>query len=260
MKKQSVKAKKVQQVKPVDPVSDEAAVITPQPRKFRWRIVVISGSIAVLVIAAGSFIAFQYFQSAERTKKITISEVDVLVQKVGNHIELPEGETPTVATVTDTKQLAGQPFFTHAQNGDKVLIYQEANKAFLYSPLKNKVIEVGPVNTSQKPAVAGSSSTASRSAVPAPTIKPVRVAIYNATNITGLAAITEKQIKKHIADVVVTEKENASTAQEKTIVVDLAQKPVVATAIADIVGGTVVAAMPEGEIKPNTDILVIIGK
>lgn len=73
-------------------------------------------------------------------------ETKDLVVRVGQLVALPEGEQPTVATVTDKERLKDQPFFAKAQNGDKVLIFTKAKKAYLYSVSLNKILEVAPVN------------------------------------------------------------------------------------------------------------------
>jgi hypothetical protein len=68
-----------------------------------------------------------------------------LLAKVGKLIILPD-EQPTFATVLDAKKLiAEQPFYAGAENGDQLLIYQKAQKAILYSPTKNILVNVGPV-------------------------------------------------------------------------------------------------------------------
>jgi hypothetical protein len=74
------------------------------------------------------------------------AEVDATVAKVGKLIALPTDEKPTVATVTDASKVSSQPFFQNAKNGDVVLIYTKAQKAILYSPSENKIVEVGAVN------------------------------------------------------------------------------------------------------------------
>ena len=33
----------------------------------------------------------------------------------------------------------------NAQNGDKLLVYQQAKQAFIYSPARNKLVNVGPI-------------------------------------------------------------------------------------------------------------------
>ena len=74
-------------------------------------------------------------------------EAEKIVQQVAKLVILPEGEDPTVATVTDPAKLNDQPFFANSVAGDKVLIYQEARRAILYRPSENKVIEIAPLNT-----------------------------------------------------------------------------------------------------------------
>ena len=66
---------------------------------------------------------------------------------VGKLIVLPEGETPTVATVSDPNALTNQAFFSSAKKGDRVLIYAKAKKAILYDPVLNKIINVAPLTT-----------------------------------------------------------------------------------------------------------------
>jgi hypothetical protein len=61
---------------------------------------------------------------------------------VERHILLPQGETPQLARVTELKQLANIPFFGNALVGDEVLVYCKASLSILYSPARDKVIEV----------------------------------------------------------------------------------------------------------------------
>ena len=71
-------------------------------------------------------------------------ENDKLIQKINKLIDLPTDEEPVVGTVNDAVTLAQQQkFFSNAKNGDKVLIYQD--KAIIYRPDDNKLINVGPV-------------------------------------------------------------------------------------------------------------------
>ncbi len=79
-----------------------------------------------------------------------------IIESVGKLVLLPEGEAPTIATVTDPDKLkAEQAFFARAMEGDKVLIYTRALKAIMYRPSENKIIEVAPLvigNPNQTPA------------------------------------------------------------------------------------------------------------
>ena len=75
----------------------------------------------------------------------TKSDVSI-IEDVGKLVELPVGEKPTVATISDTEALKSQPFFNNAKVGDKVLIYTNAKKAIIYRPSKNIIVEIAPLS------------------------------------------------------------------------------------------------------------------
>jgi hypothetical protein len=236
-----------------------------------------STSIIVLVVVIASLAASAYFYNQYRTEQKRAAEllgnipsadpqkeVASLVEKVGKLYQLPTGETPTVATVSDVKKLSGQPFFASAQNGDRVLIYSNAKKAILYRPATNKIIEVGPVNLgpTTDPLITGEGSTASKSATAvSPTVTPVKVAIYNGTSKVGLTRLAENTLKEEEKNVQITDRTNAAiTTYEKTLVIDLTGKnKAVAQKYAVMVNGTV-AELPQDEEKPkDADLLIILG-
>lgn len=131
----------------------------------------------VAAVAAG----LVYFVAQKRPSLIGLpknglevqAETDALIAEVGKLIALPSDEKPTVATVTDASKVKDQPFFANAKNGDKVLIYTTANKAILYRPSENRIIEVGAVNINQttqaSPEPTGTPKT---KATPTPTPSP----------------------------------------------------------------------------------------
>ena len=115
---------------------------------------------------------------------LAANQTNEILDKVGALIELPN-EQPSVATVSDASKLRDQQFFKNAQNGDAVIIFPNAQKAILYRPSTDKIIEIAvytPPSVTPAPAVSvqpspqslqdligGSSPTPS----PAPTINPV---------------------------------------------------------------------------------------
>ncbi len=113
---------------------------------------------------------------------------DLLIAKVGKIIELPSNETPKIATVEDTSKTKDQPFFAKAKEGDKILVYATAKKAFIYRPSENKIIEVGIVNSENQGQVAGQSkdiqviSPTPLPAVPTATTVPVATITIRPTN------------------------------------------------------------------------------
>lgn len=208
---------------------------------------------AILIIAAASTPSYyfynQYQKSQELLKNPTEAakeEVRALVAKVGQLLELPQGEEPTVATVSDKEKLKDQAFFARAENGDKVLIYTNAKKAILYRPSTNKVIDVAPINI-------GSPS--------ANQVQSLRVALYNGTTTTGLTKSVEADLKAKLTDIEVVLKENAKKNDyTKTLVIDLTgNKKDTATQLAKVLGAEL-TTLPKDETKPDADILVIIGK
>ncbi len=103
------------------------------------------------LITIGAVMVAVYFYNQVRVLKqdpqsVSRQEVASLVAKVGKLVLLPEGETPTVATISDPEMLKDQPFFAKAVVGDKVLIYNEAKKAILYSVAINKVVDISALN------------------------------------------------------------------------------------------------------------------
>ena len=84
----------------------------------------------------------------------TRAETTTLINKINKQrVSLPpadiENGEPTLVTVQDVTKLQDQEFFEKAQNGDKVLIYEQAKKAYLYRPSTNRVINVAPVSTGE---------------------------------------------------------------------------------------------------------------
>ncbi len=110
---------------------------------------IIIAVLAALVLVLGGttfYYSKKFVQAKENPQQYVQQTVDSLVKQVGQLMELPAGEVPTVATVVDPEKLKGQPFFAHASVGDKVLIYGNARKVVLYNPNTNKIVEVAPLS------------------------------------------------------------------------------------------------------------------
>ncbi|MBP7006510.1 MAG: hypothetical protein QG644_435 [Patescibacteria group bacterium] len=105
----------------------------------------------VVVLGATTF----YFYKNSKLYKVDQNVADqaeakALMEKVGKLIVLPEGEVPTIATVTDPEALKDQAFFSDAKQGDKVLIFNNAKKAILYNPTLNKIVTIAPINIGEQ--------------------------------------------------------------------------------------------------------------
>lgn len=101
--------------------------------------------ILVVVLGASTASLYKKTQTSDPAAAAA-AETASVVAKVGKLMLLPEGETPTVATVSDPAALQNQPFFNGSKQGDKVLIYTNSKKAILYDPVLNKIVNIAPVN------------------------------------------------------------------------------------------------------------------
>lgn len=131
------------------------------------KIIILILAVLVLILAGTTYYFLnQYIQYKKDPQKAVREETRELINKVSKLIVLPEGEEPTIATVTDPDRLRDQPFFARAKRGDKVLIYTNARKAILYDPQENRIIEVAPINIGTTPPAATSTPETSTSTPP----------------------------------------------------------------------------------------------
>jgi type II secretory pathway pseudopilin PulG len=131
-----------------------------------WLVVFI---LLIAAIGTAAYYIKRYNDTQKQLKKVSSTSQQTaqaqnqqLIDKIGKLTPLPTGETPTVATVTDITKLKDQPFFANAINNDKVLIYTQAKKAYLYRPSTNKLINIAPVNIGSDQ-TSGTSSTPTKS-------------------------------------------------------------------------------------------------
>ena len=105
------------------------------------QIVKIGFWVVFAIIVIGFMWAF--YNTFNKPSPTPESENDDLLDMVQNHIILPGGE-PYISTVEEVDPaMRTQPFFAEAEDSDKIIIYPD--KAFIYSPEKDKLINVGPV-------------------------------------------------------------------------------------------------------------------
>lgn len=248
--------------KTADKVREKIAVpvvgdadLRPVRNKKNQMILAALGILILVLIGFG--VAFKQYQGKESYSMN--NAVDLDSQKVLEALQrlmvLPNDEVPTFATVSDKSKLQGQPFFVHAENGDKVVIYAKARKVILYRPAVNKIINVTDVNIAQP-----TPSTESQKMIE---WSSIRIAIYNGTNVPGLAGNVEAKLKNKFPGIAVAQKANAAErSYKKTMVVDVSgahtqEAAMIATALNAEVSKTV----PTTEATPTgTDILIIAGE
>lgn len=104
--------------------------------------------IGTIILVAGGLYLRAYItkpRTLTATSTARLTELEQIKNSVGKLILLPTDEEPALATITDKEKLA-TPFLAKGQNGDKVLLYSNAQRVFIYRPSENKLVDVGPLN------------------------------------------------------------------------------------------------------------------
>lgn len=75
----------------------------------------------------------------------SVEQVQAVLQGLAKHILLPS-QAPQVMQIMNPDELIQKdPFFTGSESGDVLLIYKDAGKAIVYSPRRDIIVNVGPV-------------------------------------------------------------------------------------------------------------------
>lgn len=118
--------------------------------------------LVLMLLIFSAFMFNQYRAAKDKTTANTPAavnkRVEDVVTKVGKLIILPKDQKPTVATVVHADKLKDQTFFADAKDGDRILIYNSKNKAILYRPSTNQLVNVAAVTVTP---TAGTSLTPS---------------------------------------------------------------------------------------------------
>jgi hypothetical protein len=106
--------------------------------KYHRQLFTVSLSVAMLVfVGFSTYITYAYVAGGSD-----------LVEKVGNHVILPAGETPKVYIVqSERSEIFQNPLFKGIQVGDNVLSYSNAKKVIIYRGSEDRVVNI--VDTTQ---------------------------------------------------------------------------------------------------------------
>lgn len=224
---------------------------------MKLNIKLVSIIVIAILIVGGVGSGYFFYTKFQETNKILNNPDEIakkdekaIIDKIKVLVDVPNDETPSVATVLDVEKLKDQAFFARAQNGDKVIVYSNAKRAILFRPSTNKVIEV--------------SSISLNSADTSPQVETkIKVNIYNGTSTTGLTQSAQTKLAP-LTNIEVAERLNAVKKDyTDTLVVDLTKtNGDTAKSIASALGGTVADALPEGEKLPSDNsigMVVILG-
>ena len=136
--------------KPAEVVAPTEVTSSIPKVKHERKWLIIASAIFVALIFVGMTYGFistrNQLNDLKNPSAKSSTEAGKLVAKLSKTVALPANATPTLATVKDASKLKNQAFFVNAQNGDKVLIYQDYSRALLYRPSTGKIIEFSQVS------------------------------------------------------------------------------------------------------------------
>lgn len=217
-------------------------------------------SIVALILCIYFFFQYQRAQQLLRNPAAAEKEEGArIVEIIRSVIAMPNNEMPTVATVADVNKLKQQPFFSQAQNGDKVLVFNSSKMVILYRPSTRKVINM-LVPNNQAP-------TQPISDTATPIIQKqkeaqAKVVVLNGSKTDGLAGKTAESLEKNYDFITVVKKESAQkNTYEKTVVVYLSEAhKKQAEHIAQQLDGQITSSMPLGEKEQDADMVIIVAQ
>jgi hypothetical protein len=108
----------------------------------QWQYII---GICTIVILSVGCVLMLYNRNTDSEQPVIASDVQIVKSSVSKHFLLPSDEEPALATVTDLSKL-NSALKAKAQNGDRVLIYQNNRIAILYRPSIDRVIDITPVS------------------------------------------------------------------------------------------------------------------
>lgn len=129
-------------------------------RRRRPRLLTVFLVLILLALAAGSFFLYQKYRDTQAQvdklstvqgqQELSNTQVNELLGEMRAIILLPSDEDPVVATITDINLLRDKDFYKDAQNGDRVVVFASAKKAYIYRPSEKKIINVGAFEVSNE--------------------------------------------------------------------------------------------------------------
>lgn len=150
--------------------------INPRKKsKVLWYIIILVILGVIAYYAWAMFTASKIIQNpgAAENQAAVAKQVESLKDRLAKLTILPAGEEPTIVQVTNADELAKtQPFYNGSINGDVIFFYRLARKAYIYSPSRNLIVNVGPVYLEEE-----AKAATAQTATPKPAVKtPVKTA------------------------------------------------------------------------------------
>jgi len=163
-----------------------------------------------------------------------------VIAAVGRLMILPQ-EKPAVAVITEVEKIKPvQPFFVDASNGDRILVYKD--KAIIYNPKLNKIINVGPISLiKSNDEING----------------PWKLEIRNGSSTKGAAAKLADTLAADKTLEIVSVSNAAHNEYQGNVLINLSGRDV--TNLAEKLSVSATTSLPEAEASTSAELLLIIG-
>lgn len=169
---------------------------------------------------------------------------------------LPD-EEPVVATVVGAETLRSESdFYRDAQDGDKLIMFPQAQRVYLYRPGLRRLVNVGPL-TLEDEAAGGD-----RQAAPTLTAEQraaTNIEVWNGTPTAGEANRVRDLLREQGFTVTQTGNTQGDYSQNQVVVLGGAEHQVVADLLTTQLQGVQSTQIPDGENSSTADILIILG-
>lgn len=210
-------------------------------REGNWRKIVLIGGVILLMVVA--FFVVQQLRQRDSAK----AEMERVRKEVGRLVILPDKEEPTLATVVDKSKLTNAFLKANAETGDKVLVYPQAKKVFIYRPSVKRLAAMGPLVLDPSAAE----------------VRGARIAIRSGNGDKKVAEEIRGKLLANYQTAAVGEISDAARqSYPTTIVIDLTKEGDKYNLVTHMMGvlNAQRGILPQGEQVPeNVDILIITG-
>jgi len=170
---------------------------------------------------------------------------------------LPD-EEPVVATVVGAETLRAQSdFYRDAQDGDKLVMFPQAQRVYLYRPDVRRLVNVGPLTLEGETGGDGD-----RHAAPSLTAEQraaTSIEVWNGTPTAGEANRVRDLLSQQGYTVTQTDNTQADYAQNQIILLGGEDHQTVADILTAQLQGVQSTEIPTGENTSSADILIILG-
>ncbi len=108
--------------------------------KKKWLLV----CVALLIVLVGAGVVGAAYIKKQGAQPNQVSDNIQVLQAIGK-LMIVLNEQPIIATINQAAVLVReQPFYVGAQDGDKLVIFPKLQKAVIYSPGRNIIVNSGP--------------------------------------------------------------------------------------------------------------------